>query len=234
MKHLTISFVVVLISLTGCSNAPLGGGPSPAPQPNVGCATDSECDDGLFCNGAESCFDGVCLSGEPPCTGVQDCDEAEGDCFTPLPPPSNIPPGIYSGRIDINVTLWVDGVPQFADDSLAFTIIFDENGRFLDADGVPFLAGKVYFWDAGTLSFESFARSITVIDNQIVLRFDLTAHADTGTSQAELTGSQTETITFDAATGTLTFVRTQQYGGIGSDGAILHFSTEGNAILERG
>ena len=40
--------------------------------------------------------------------------------------------------------------------------------------------------------------------------------------------------TFDAVAGTLTFVRTQQYGGIGSDGAVLAVSTEGNAILERG
>lgn len=133
MKHLTVSIVVFLISLTGCSDEPQDAGPSPAPQVNVGCTTDLECDDGepctvdscdvgrngaecvhedvtcddpnfvcdvgtgacvcdedidcgdgVFCNGEESCFDGVCLSGEPPCIGVQECDEAEGYCFTPL------------------------------------------------------------------------------------------------------------------------------------------------------
>ena len=78
------------------------------------------------------------------------------------------------------------------------------------------------------------ARSITVVDNRIVLRFDLTVYADFGTVQAEMTGNQTETITFDAVTGMLTFIRTQQYSGVASDGVTLFYLTEGNAILERG
>ena len=151
-----------------------------------------------------------------------------------LPPPSSIPPGIYSGTIAVNVTIWEDGVREETNDSRPLTIVFDENGRFLDGDGVPFAVGKVYWLDTGNLLFEEFARSLIVIDNGIVLRFDLTVYGDLGTTQIEMTGNQTDTITFDATTGMLTFVRTQGYGGIGSDGAILHFSTEGNAILERG
>ena len=42
-----------------------------------------DCDDGLFCNGHETCFDGECLSGEEPCLASQTCDEEEDTCQTP-------------------------------------------------------------------------------------------------------------------------------------------------------
>ncbi len=44
-----------------------------APQGEPGCTTDDDCDDGLFCTGAESCVDGSCvaLSACPP--GVNGC-----------------------------------------------------------------------------------------------------------------------------------------------------------------
>lgn len=48
------------------------------------CDEHSDCDDAVYCNGEESCSAGVCQSGEVPCIGVQECDEAEGYCFTPL------------------------------------------------------------------------------------------------------------------------------------------------------
>ena len=66
------------------------------------CATDADCDDGLFCNGAESCNDGVCQAGLPPadddgvgCTASV-CNEA------------------------------TDSIEHVADDSLC------DNGRFCD------------------------------------------------------------------------------------------------------
>ncbi len=149
------------------------------------------------------------------------------------PSPSSIPPGIYSGRLDLDATVRVDGIPQETNESVVFTIVFDENGRFLDAGGVPFMVGATYWSDTGIALLEMFAKSITVFGDRIVLRFDLTVHADFGTVQAELTGSQTETLTFDTVTGTLTFVRSQQYSGISSDGESLFFSVEGNALLER-
>lgn len=52
----------------------------PAPAARVReCASDSQCDDGIFCNGQETCTGGVCLSGELedddiPCTQLV-CDE---------------------------------------------------------------------------------------------------------------------------------------------------------------
>jgi hypothetical protein len=47
----------------------------------TGCTTDSQCDDGLFCNGAERCVGGSCQAGADPCPG-QACDES-GDVCVP-------------------------------------------------------------------------------------------------------------------------------------------------------
>ena len=44
------------------------------------CDENSDCDDGTFCNGAESCFDGVCLFSNSPCEIGWQCDE---DAETP-------------------------------------------------------------------------------------------------------------------------------------------------------
>jgi len=48
------------------------------------CTADSECDDGLFCNGEETCdliSGGVCQSGSDPCAGMG-CDEANDTCVS--------------------------------------------------------------------------------------------------------------------------------------------------------
>lgn len=54
--------------------------------PGGECSTDSECDDGLFCNGLERCALGSCVSGNAPdcddddsCT-TDDCWEGDGSC----------------------------------------------------------------------------------------------------------------------------------------------------------
>jgi len=45
------------------------------------CSTNEECDDGLYCNGAEFCLDLVCYDGIPPCTEAAPvCDEANDRC----------------------------------------------------------------------------------------------------------------------------------------------------------
>jgi len=43
------------------------------------CQTNADCDDGLFCNGAETCVAGSCQAGGNPCPG-QGCDEATNTC----------------------------------------------------------------------------------------------------------------------------------------------------------
>jgi len=56
----------------------------------VDCLADDECDDGLFCNGAETCgADGMCADGTAPCgddglfcNGTESCDEAAGACVS--------------------------------------------------------------------------------------------------------------------------------------------------------
>jgi hypothetical protein len=54
------------------------------------CQIDGDCDDGLTCNGVETCSAGSCLAGEPvvcvdadPCT-IDACDEALGCSYTPI------------------------------------------------------------------------------------------------------------------------------------------------------
>ena len=53
---------------------------------SVGCRSDAECDDGLFCNGSETCAAGQCVAGAAPacddgvgCTADR-CDEATRTC----------------------------------------------------------------------------------------------------------------------------------------------------------
>ena len=43
----------------------------------AGCLIDAECDDGLFCNGLETCVLGLCEAGAPPCSV---CDEPTDQC----------------------------------------------------------------------------------------------------------------------------------------------------------
>lgn len=47
--------------------------------PAVPCLHDNDCDDGLFCNGAETCVGGVCQPGVDPCPG-QACDKENDQC----------------------------------------------------------------------------------------------------------------------------------------------------------
>ncbi|HNO76814.1 MAG TPA: PKD domain-containing protein [Phycisphaerae bacterium] len=43
------------------------------------CDEDADCDDGLFCNGAEACVEGQCVSADGPC-GDDQCDEDTDSC----------------------------------------------------------------------------------------------------------------------------------------------------------
>ncbi len=46
------------------------------------CSVDADCDDGLFCNGAETCDtgSGACQAGTPPCSGGETCVESSDTC----------------------------------------------------------------------------------------------------------------------------------------------------------
>ncbi len=47
------------------------------------CTVDTNCDDGVWCNGPETCTDNVCTAGDPACAEGQDCDEAGQLCTEP-------------------------------------------------------------------------------------------------------------------------------------------------------
>jgi hypothetical protein len=55
---------------------------------STGCSGDPDCDDGVFCNGAETCSAGVCAPGTPPlCSGPTPyCDEGLDACVQCLTP----------------------------------------------------------------------------------------------------------------------------------------------------
>ncbi len=62
--------------ITVCSGCPAG--PSGCCQLTPTCSTNADCDDGLFCNGAESCQHGCCVSGSA--CGTQCCNEDTNSC----------------------------------------------------------------------------------------------------------------------------------------------------------
>ncbi len=72
------SLLVLSLLLLACGDddamTPMDGGGGDA----AACSTDMACDDGLFCNGLETCAEGVCAPGDAPCAGA--CDEAAERC----------------------------------------------------------------------------------------------------------------------------------------------------------
>lgn len=79
----------------GCDTMSPPAGDSGRPDAAAACSTDSDCSDGLFCNGMETCAPGAvgasvagCLAGSVPCTEaglrcVETSDVCESDCTTP-------------------------------------------------------------------------------------------------------------------------------------------------------
>ncbi len=50
------------------------------------CEIDSDCDDGLYCNGDEFCDEGTCISTDNPCDAELICDETTDECKSVVPP----------------------------------------------------------------------------------------------------------------------------------------------------
>jgi hypothetical protein len=64
------------------------------------CASDVDCNDGVFCNGAERCINERCVQGSPPCfAGEARCVEASKRCIATCGPGSGSPGGIRGGRL---------------------------------------------------------------------------------------------------------------------------------------
>jgi hypothetical protein len=50
-------------------------------QPPQECASDADCDDGLFCNGSERCDNSICVTGDNPCNAGKLCREDMDTCW---------------------------------------------------------------------------------------------------------------------------------------------------------
>ncbi len=53
------------------------------------CTSDTDCDDGIYCNGTEHCSPGAaetaangCVAGSPPCSSGETCDETSSSCIS--------------------------------------------------------------------------------------------------------------------------------------------------------
>lgn len=75
---------VAIANGTPCPNGTVCDGAETCQNGVPTAGTALTCDDGLFCNGAESCNAGTgCQPGTPPCSGLQQCDEAIDQCRNP-------------------------------------------------------------------------------------------------------------------------------------------------------
>ncbi|MEM9194754.1 MAG: MopE-related protein, partial [Myxococcota bacterium] len=73
------AIVLGLAMVLGCG----GDGSGTSPDGSTVCGADSECDDGVFCNGAETCDMALgCLPASAPCIAGQTCNEAMDACLS--------------------------------------------------------------------------------------------------------------------------------------------------------
>jgi len=114
------------------------------------CDAAADCDDDLFCNGAELCVDGVCFAGEEPC-GVDPCNKG-----------SAANDGITGG--DGVDRFFSDATAQFGDTLIDFTGGTDKIGL---ASGIINFAGVAGTEAAPAIltffSFETSRSAITAI-----------------------------------------------------------------------
>jgi len=80
------SYVVIPKTANDACFGPASACDTVQPEAGPECAVDADCDDGLFCNGVETCNAGSCVAGSDPCPG-QGCDES-GDVCTDTNGPS--------------------------------------------------------------------------------------------------------------------------------------------------
>jgi len=85
-----LSLLLVAVVLVGCGDD--GSTPDGGLDGSATCVADEDCDDGVFCNGAESCDPTAgsadargCLRGEVPCVDDEVCgDGTTTDSASPL------------------------------------------------------------------------------------------------------------------------------------------------------
>ena len=61
------------------------------------CTEDTDCDNGVFCDGAETCVAGFCADGDSPCNEDETCDETSDSCIAPTGVTFTLTTGTDSG-----------------------------------------------------------------------------------------------------------------------------------------
>lgn len=79
---------------------------------NGQCCLDADCDDGLFCNGAETCTDGACRTAASPCGPEEECVEATDQCRLPGAPLCRVQADCDDGRFCNGAEFCVGGACQ--------------------------------------------------------------------------------------------------------------------------
>ncbi|NOX57671.1 MAG: hypothetical protein GXP29_02280, partial [Planctomycetes bacterium] len=109
------------------------------PDECEGCTTDTECDDGLFCNGTEVCINSVCESPGGACQPGQSCNEDTDTCNAAGgggggggPPPDGDGDGVSDGADDCPNTPTGESVD--ADGCSQSQLDDDEDGIANDVD----------------------------------------------------------------------------------------------------
>jgi hypothetical protein len=193
-----------------------------------GCTSNGQCDDGLFCNGAETCVSGSCQAGTNPCSAGQTCNEAADVCEDP--------PAGAAIWVSFKDNASVPGVGTVTDDDIVaydegsgtWSLIFDGSDvglGSLEIDGLARLASGdllLSFTAAATISGIS-------VDDSDVVRFTPTSLGSTtaGTfslyfdgSDVGLTNSSEDVDAIAlAADGRLIVSTTGNFGGSGASGA---------------
>jgi hypothetical protein len=116
-------------------------------------ANDALCDDGLFCNGGETCqvFSG-CLVGTPPCSGDESCDEVLNQCALACVTATN---GEHAGAARARLELETVYLANGSDDFLG-----------ISAEDVTSLSGGGSYWER--VDSCSAAPAIDTLDVQVV------------------------------------------------------------------
>ena len=117
--------LLILAACDGGETEPAEDGSTPGTDagPPIACESDADCDDGVFCNGAETCGGDTCAPGSSPCGGGEVCNEGASRC-DPIGTgadglPTGIPEPTFGWELDteVDATIWVDNTNPACDDA---------------------------------------------------------------------------------------------------------------------
>jgi len=109
------------------------------PEPVPECLSNADCDNNIFCDGLELCFDGACVAGAAPCLDDEICMEDADQCwdYETLSglslQPAFVRPFLFDRKCPWLV-LQVDGGSRFRSEASMVTM----SGPAEDAAGVSF------------------------------------------------------------------------------------------------